>query len=65
MSTERDDDHEEPTPEEPAAEELESAESPVRDTAEELASAILDEPQVDVTQLYLNEIGQAPLLTAE
>ncbi len=35
------------------------------DTSEELASAILDEPQVDVTQLYLNEIGQAPLLTAE
>src|SRR5512139_3266173 len=35
------------------------------DTNEELASAILDEPQVDVTQLYLNEIGQAPLLTAE
>ena len=34
------------------------------DTNEELASAILDEPQVDVTQLYLNEIGQAPLLTA-
>jgi len=37
----------------------------VTDTSEELASAILDEPQVDVTQLYLNEIGQAPLLTAE
>src|SRR5574340_1059857 len=34
------------------------------DSNEELASAILDEPQVDVTQLYLNEIGQAPLLTA-
>jgi len=28
-----------------------------------LASAILGESQVDVTQLYLNEIGQAPLLT--
>jgi RNA polymerase nonessential primary-like sigma factor len=37
----------------------------ITDTNEELASAILDEPQVDVTQLYLNEIGQAPLLTAE
>ncbi|HUX29800.1 MAG TPA: RNA polymerase sigma factor RpoS [Thiobacillus sp.] len=33
------------------------------DTSEELASAILDKPQVDVTQLYLNEIGRAPLLT--
>ena len=42
------------------------AESPrVEDASEDLASAILDEPQVDVTQLYLNEIGQAPLLTAE
>lgn len=65
MSTERDDDREEQTPDEPAAEELETAESAPRDTAEDLASAILDEPQVDVTQLYLNEIGQAPLLTAE
>jgi len=37
----------------------------VEDASEDLASAILDEPQVDVTQLYLNEIGQAPLLTAE
>jgi RNA polymerase nonessential primary-like sigma factor len=35
------------------------------DSSEELASAILDEPQVDVTQLYLNEIGRSPLLTAE
>ena len=34
------------------------------DTSDELASAILHEPQVDVTQLYLNEIGKAPLLTA-
>ncbi len=34
------------------------------DANEDLASAILDEPQVDVTQLYLNEIGLAPLLTA-
>ncbi|MGK2951996.1 MAG: RNA polymerase sigma factor RpoS [Thiobacillus sp.] len=37
----------------------------VEDASEDLASAILDELQVDVTQLYLNEIGQAPLLTAE
>jgi len=35
------------------------------DSNEILASAILDEPQVDVTQLYLNEIGLAPLLSAE
>ena len=34
------------------------------DSAEELASAILGESQVDVTQLYLNEIGKSPLLTA-
>lgn len=34
------------------------------DSVDELASAILDEVQVDVTQLYLNEIGQMPLLTA-
>jgi RNA polymerase nonessential primary-like sigma factor len=33
--------------------------------ADDLASAILHEPQVDVTQLYLNEIGQSPLLTAK
>jgi len=30
------------------------------DSNEILASAILDEPQVDVTQLYLNEIGWPP-----
>jgi RNA polymerase nonessential primary-like sigma factor len=48
------------TPEESEAE----SQAPA-DTSDELASAILDEPQVDVTQLYLNEIGQAPLLTAE
>jgi len=35
------------------------------DSNEILASAILDEPQVDVTQLYLNEIGLVPLLSAE
>ncbi|HMM46663.1 MAG TPA: RNA polymerase sigma factor RpoS [Thiobacillaceae bacterium] len=33
------------------------------DTGEDLASAILGAAQVDVTQLYLNEIGQTPLLT--
>ena len=32
---------------------------------DDLASAILHEPQVDVTQLYLNEIGRSPLLTAK
>ncbi|MDP2253174.1 MAG: sigma-70 family RNA polymerase sigma factor, partial [Thiobacillus sp.] len=46
------------------AQEEAEAELQAQDTNEELASAILDEPQVDVTQLYLNEIGQAPLLTA-
>jgi RNA polymerase nonessential primary-like sigma factor len=34
------------------------------DLPDDLASAILGEAQVDVTQLYLNEIGQSPLLTA-
>ncbi|MFP5411090.1 MAG: sigma-70 factor domain-containing protein, partial [Gammaproteobacteria bacterium] len=43
----------------------EAEQAEASDSAEELASAILDEPQVDVTQLYLNEIGQSPLLTAE
>jgi len=45
--------------------ENEAEEHAALDSADELASAILDEPQVDVTQLYLNEIGQSPLLTAE
>ncbi len=44
--------------------EAEAAQRAGADSSEELAAAILDEPQVDVTQLYLNEIGQAPLLTA-
>ena len=44
------------------AEEPESLQPPSE--ADELATAILGEAQVDVTQLYLNEIGQAPLLTA-
>lgn len=48
-----------------AREEAEAGDAPATDSAEDLANAILDEPQVDVTQLYLNEIGQAPLLTAE
>lgn len=65
MSQARDDDHEEPSSEEPAADAFETDERPARDRADELASAILNEPQVDVTQLYLNEIGQAPLLNAE
>src|SRR5512141_1647456 len=62
MSREPSDESDELTPEqaEPDAEQQAAT-----DTNEELASAILDEPQVDVTQLYLNEIGQAPLLTAE
>ena len=45
--------------------EPEEVERAAVDSAEELASAILGEAQVDVTQLYLNEIGKSPLLTAE
>ena len=51
------------TPEEAEAARQAAAEN-AADTSEELASAILGESQVDVTQLYLNEIGKAPLLTA-
>jgi len=47
-----------------APEETESEKVAPADSSDELASAILHEPQVDVTQLYLNEIGKAPLLTA-
>jgi RNA polymerase nonessential primary-like sigma factor len=46
-------------------EDADTEQSAIADSSEELASAILDEPQVDVTQLYLNEIGQAPLLNPE
>ncbi len=60
MSHDPGDESDDLTPEESEAE----SQAPA-DTSDELASAILDEPQVDVTQLYLNEIGQAPLLTAE
>jgi RNA polymerase nonessential primary-like sigma factor len=46
--------------------EEESGEAAAQESeADDLASAILHEPQVDVTQLYLNEIGQSPLLTAK
>jgi len=58
MSRESSDESEDLTPDDA------EAAQPAADSSEELASAILDEPQVDVTQLYLNEIGQAPLLTA-
>ena len=61
MSREHSDESEDLTPDEA---EIEAEQQTGADTSEELASAILDEPQVDVTQLYLNEIGQAPLLTA-
>ena len=47
------------------AHDVEGGEASATDSTEDLAAAILDEPQVDVTQLYLNEIGQAPLLTAK
>lgn len=60
MSTDHDDETDDLAPEEG-----EAGATPVTDSAEDLAAAILDEPQVDVTQLYLNEIGQAPLLSPE
>jgi RNA polymerase nonessential primary-like sigma factor len=60
MSAESEDDNDDLIPGE--ADEPESLHPPRE--ADELATAILGEAQVDVTQLYLNEIGQAPLLTA-
>jgi len=57
------DEDEELLPEE-AGEEAATAERNADDFPDDLASAILNEPQVDVTQLYFNEIGQSPLLTA-
>lgn len=60
MSAESEDDNDDLIPGE--ADEPESLHPPSE--ADELATAILGEAQVDVTQLYLNEIGQAPLLTA-
>src|SRR5512146_2736113 len=62
MSREPSDESDELTPEQSEAD---MEQQTAADSNEELASAILDEPQVDVTQLYLNEIGLAPLLTAE
>ncbi len=60
MSRDPADDNDELHPEE------ESGEAAAQESeADDLASAILHEPQVDVTQLYLNEIGQSPLLTAK
>jgi RNA polymerase nonessential primary-like sigma factor len=61
MSAENEEDREDLAPgeEEAGAEELQPASD-----ADDLATAILGEAQVDVTQLYLNEIGQSPLLTA-
>ena len=57
-------DDDELLPDEAASEDAHAIEHEHDDTPEELASAILGEAQVDVTQLYLNEIGQSPLLTA-
>ncbi len=57
------DDSEELPPEEPG-EGAPALDADTDNTADDLASAILNEPQVDVTQLYFNEIGQSPLLTA-
>jgi RNA polymerase nonessential primary-like sigma factor len=62
MSRDPADDNDEGLPDEAMAEDAQRAEH--GDTADELASAILGETQVDVTQLYLNEIGQSPLLSA-
>ena len=61
MTRDSADDSEELPPEEPG-EGAPGADAD--DSADDLASAILNEPQVDVTQLYFNEIGQSPLLTA-
>jgi RNA polymerase nonessential primary-like sigma factor len=61
MSADSEDDNDALIPGE--ADEPESLQPPSE--ADELATAILGEAQVDVTQLYLNEIGQAPLLTAQ
>ena len=60
MSRDPAEDNDELHPEEEAGEAAEQ-----ESEADDLASAILHEPQVDVTQLYLNEIGQSPLLTAK
>jgi len=62
MSREPNDESEDLIPDEAEAE-AEAEQQAAADSSEELASAILGESQVDVTQLYLNEIGQAPLLT--
>ncbi|HSJ79712.1 MAG TPA: sigma-70 family RNA polymerase sigma factor, partial [Thiobacillus sp.] len=74
MSTDPRDESDDLTPDEAEAEaarragpdeaEAEAARRAGADSGDELAAAILGESQVDVTQLYLNEIGQAPLLTA-
>ncbi|MHB8825020.1 MAG: RNA polymerase sigma factor RpoS [Thiobacillus sp.] len=61
MSTDPRDESDDLMPDEAEAE---AARRAGADSGDELAAAILGEPQVDVTQLYLNEIGQAPLLTA-
>ncbi|MDZ7595478.1 MAG: RNA polymerase sigma factor RpoS [Thiobacillus sp.] len=61
MSTDPRDESDDLMPDEAEAE---AARRAGADSGDELAAAILGESQVDVTQLYLNEIGQAPLLTA-
>jgi RNA polymerase nonessential primary-like sigma factor len=61
MSTDPRDESDDLMPDEAEAEAVRRAGA---DSGDELAAAILGESQVDVTQLYLNEIGQAPLLTA-
>jgi len=63
MTRDSADDSEELPPEE-SGEGAPALDTDADDSADDLASAILNEPQVDVTQLYFNEIGQSPLLTA-
>ena len=66
MSRKTSDESDDLTPDETDIEQQSAGDSgDTGDTSDELASAILHEPQVDVTQLYLNEIGKAPLLTPE
>ncbi len=66
MNRDTADDNEELLPDEASSEDAMAVESGAANHAEDddLASAVLGEAQVDVTQLYLNEIGQWPLLTA-
>lgn len=65
MTRDSTEDEEAYPPAEEPADELAAHERSADGPVDDLTAAILDEPQVDVTQLYLNEIGQAPLLNAK